>query len=369
MNLYNLLILALIPGILAAIVDTNQELICETENDCYPKVLIPSREWQPIRKNQDIPAGLHVRLNIDTLEREAKILEEDENMDQQQFDLAVHENQETDDVPSVAPTGKIDSYDSAVKEVIYGKDEARLAQALDILVDISHDVEYGEKLTSKKQPFQQLLKFAHSSDDAEKIYRIIGTSLRNNPEAIRNFLTVQDPSVIADLFQQLSNPNDKVQKRILGIIQALLQNDTFRFAYFNINDLISKYDILGPESKLRFINILEDLGLSKSKRSEDQTNPDEYFSNYLQSKLVAQDFESTKQFATIFDELTKLHENNKSLQPSSDFMQWLSKEVETRKENTKRDELEIAFDQEMLRRRHEVFGNPNAMRKAMMDEL
>lgn len=394
MNLYSLLILASVPGIIGAIVDTEQKLICASENDCYPQVLIPTREWQPIRKGQDIPPGLHVRLNIDTLQREAKILEEDEeegkgqgeqgipaNMDQHQFsnDLTVHESpEELADIIMVPPTGKIDSYESAVEQVMYGQDETRLSQALDVLVDFCHDGEYGEKLTSNKQLYQQLIKLAHkhqtNHEIVETIYRIIGSSLRNNPQAIKNFLKMQDSTVINSLLAQLGDTkvDDKIQKRILGIIQALLQNDVFRYAYFDISNLIKNYENLGKESKVRFINILQDLGfvVENTKRSDESNDePDETFSNYLQTKLIKQDFESKNQFQLLFDELTKLHENNRSLEPSSEFMQWLATEVETRKENAKRDQQEIDYDNEMLRRRHEVFGNPNAMRKAMLDEL
>ena len=37
---------------------------------------IPSYEWKPIKEGQAIPAGLHVRLNLQTGEREAKLLDD-----------------------------------------------------------------------------------------------------------------------------------------------------------------------------------------------------------------------------------------------------------------------------------------------------
>jgi nucleotide exchange factor SIL1 len=39
-------------------------------------LFIPTNEWQPIRKDQGIPRGLHVRLNVQTGEREAKLLDD-----------------------------------------------------------------------------------------------------------------------------------------------------------------------------------------------------------------------------------------------------------------------------------------------------
>ena len=67
-----------------------------------------------------------------------------------------------------------------------------------------------------------------------------------------------------------------------------------------------------------------------------------------------------------------LHELNKSLRPSGDFLSWLAEEAESRKENKKRNDYsqeDQEFDEYMLRARHEVFGNPMGLRKAIADEL
>ncbi|KAK3095048.1 hypothetical protein FSP39_009660 [Pinctada imbricata] len=43
-------------------------------------VFYPTKEWQTIKKGQAIPAGLHVRMNFETGEREAKLMEGDDGM-------------------------------------------------------------------------------------------------------------------------------------------------------------------------------------------------------------------------------------------------------------------------------------------------
>ena len=45
-------------------------------------MFIPSKEWQTVKENQAIPKGLHVRLNMQTGEKEAKFLDEDPNGEQ-----------------------------------------------------------------------------------------------------------------------------------------------------------------------------------------------------------------------------------------------------------------------------------------------
>ena len=67
--LSSILLTLLIKPIESLIVNTDGELICAPNNptDCYPKIFEPTTEWQTIREGQDIPAGLHVRLNMENL--------------------------------------------------------------------------------------------------------------------------------------------------------------------------------------------------------------------------------------------------------------------------------------------------------------
>lgn len=44
-------------------------------------VFVPTHDWQEIKPGQSIPKGLHVRINLETGKKEAKLLEE---FDQQQ---------------------------------------------------------------------------------------------------------------------------------------------------------------------------------------------------------------------------------------------------------------------------------------------
>ncbi|EMG48120.1 Nucleotide exchange factor SIL1 [Candida maltosa Xu316] len=109
--------------------------------------------------------------------------------------------------------------------------------------------------------------------------------------------------------------------------------------------------------------------VTKDKTSSD--DPDSSFSTYIQSSLVGNKLDQST-FRKYFRQLVDLHQGNKNLKPKSDFIQWLAEEVETRKEYKKRDDYspeEKEFDDFMLRARHEVFGNPMGLRKAIADEL
>ena len=55
-------------------VTTNAEQIDEEDLEVFQ----PTSEWQAIRPNQGIPAGLHVRMNLQTGEKEAKLMDGDD---------------------------------------------------------------------------------------------------------------------------------------------------------------------------------------------------------------------------------------------------------------------------------------------------
>ncbi|RCK63277.1 Nucleotide exchange factor SIL1 [Candida viswanathii] len=415
MKLSVLLLLAIqLVSIKGLIVDTSEELICpDPENplDCYPKIFIPTEEWQVIKEGQEIPPGLHVRLNIDTLEKEAKLMDaeaqdevpvqelvvdgelQDHSKEAIQENLQkIHEKKHPEVKQDHSHRSKVNkddlnNFDSASLEVENYKpgesDIERLNTALDTLEELSHDIEFGEKLTADKNIFQSLLRIADTVNDAkveEKAYRIMGSSLRNNPEAINNLLANFDSDFVGNLFSQLAAKDDILQKRILGIIQALSQNGHFTREYFSfdhssgLDNLIEIFPQLGSESQVRASNILEDLQLfpvTNDRRSLEDQDPESRVSKFIQNSFVNNKLDENN-FKPYFNQLAKLHEGNKDLKPTHDFLAWLAEEAELRKENKKRDDYSQAdkdFDEFMLRARHEVFGNPMGMRKAIADEL
>lgn len=415
----------------ALIVDPKKHYVCSPEDpsDCYPQVFEPTSEWQQIREGQDIPPGLHVRLNIDTLVKEAKLLDASEGgTESHELAVATAENV-SEEEPASDPKGyfnaqeeirqkvaqfkaskdktrvsesDLQDYDSALEEVLgfqNGGDDDRLDRALETLVELSHDIEFGAKLTGSQAVFESMLHTARTIDSAllrEKLYRVMGASLRNNKEAISNVLEKQSRSFVEQLFRelQLSTNNDVIKKRILGVVLALSANEGFRFQYFNVHhgdeslstgilELMEVFPSLHSDSKARVVNIFEDANLLTEdaggkvrfdKRSiEERVIPDNRVSSYLQGALSRGHVSSEKQFKHFFNKLVELHAANRDLKPSGDFMVWLSEEVETRRQKLKKkDQLysdtDEVFDGEMMKARHEVFGNPNAHRK-FVDEL
>ncbi|XP_072177847.1 uncharacterized protein [Diadema setosum] len=57
--------------------DDGVVMVTDEERENF-EVFVPTREWQSIQEGQAIPAGLHVRINLATGKKEAKLLDEDE---------------------------------------------------------------------------------------------------------------------------------------------------------------------------------------------------------------------------------------------------------------------------------------------------
>lgn len=408
----------LIFSIEALIIDSENQVICSSENpiDCYPKVFVPTTEWQVIREGQDIPGGLHVRLNIDTLQREAKLMDpNEEKQEQSNSGLVISPEQENIDnqkeIDAKAQQeikskiqefktkrgnsnpkhseAEINDFGSSVEEVqLFNGDKSsvsRLSQALETLIDLTHDIEFGVKLTADKSIVENLMELIDKVDEDtdEKIYRILGSTLRNNPEAVDNFLKLQSNDVLDNMVEQLESgiTSDTIKKRILGVIHALTQNSNFKVQYFNkddnsfLNKFIALFPSLHQSTKTRVVNIFEDLNIFSKDESIPDSDSDVKVSNYLQNKLLTLSVHNETQFKLFYEKLVELHESNKGLKPTKDFIKWLDEESGLRKQGLRQRDIHYSntdkdFDKTMMETRHLVFGNPNALRKEMnYDEL
>lgn len=421
-----LLLLAFSLTVSSQLVDVSSELICPDQNPahCYPKIFVPSDQWQVVREDQQIPPGLHVRLNLETGEKEAKlnedtnephpelmVVEQPDELHAQIDEANEHIDQQIQDtikkykldrksfLRSKVSHAELNDFSSSVDELLAfrdGGDIARLEKALNTLIDLSHDIEFGVRLTKDPTIFGTLQKVADLASDeqhvVEKCYRIMGSALRNNPEAVENVLLTQSLLFITDLFDLLRLPStsDVIQKRILGVIQALAADSKFAYQYLNLEDLhyftgldqlLTFFPKAGRSAKERIITILEDLKVIEDSPSsvyderslQMSVKPEYKVSKLLQSMLVDGKTLSETQFQSLFNILVDLHRSS-TLDSSKEFIQWLSEEVELRKLGKReRDHIysggDPNFDAFMLEVRHAVFGNPNAHRKAHIDEL
>ena len=217
----------------------SSELICHTSNqaDCYPRVFEPSEDFRLVHDDQEIPAGLHVRLNLETGLKEAKLYDASEDSSSQQ---AVHMSgggavqivpgEEVIDTPVIAdsppalpsapehpsqepwrplqnlyqkvlksPSGPVkpplnsDGDGTAFNAALEALQDASARPAsatishLDLLEDLTHDIYWGRTLAEHPAAVQTLSRLLHSkhAELAGKAALVLGNSVRNNKGALQ----------------------------------------------------------------------------------------------------------------------------------------------------------------------------------------
>lgn len=199
------------------------DLICHTTNpaECYPRIFQPTDEFQTVHDDQELPSGLHIRMNVWTGQKEAKINVPDEldpSLEGLPVDRAivVVEPESTGDepqipsgAPSYDPVGKVKEpkeesktesrvfRDSLAVLKTLALDDRPFDAALETLEDIAHDIYYGLKIAEDTSAVKALLcmmssqeVFAQGANEisvakASQAASILGAALQNNPTALR----------------------------------------------------------------------------------------------------------------------------------------------------------------------------------------
>jgi nucleotide exchange factor SIL1 len=220
------------------------DLICPTDNaiDCYPRIFQPTKDFQVIREGQDLPPGLHVRMDINDGTKEARlnipmegeagaelegvpveqamVLVEGEEPPIEK--IVVEQQAMRDQVPQKPPVyeaaGKIpvpppqgDGGDMGIfqRALLAIAMEARgFDTALDDLSELSHDIYYGVEIAKNGPVLEKLIcltlgsgtdKFpAKKENRDQKAATILASAVQNNPTALKE---------AADLGRIVMHPN------------------------------------------------------------------------------------------------------------------------------------------------------------------
>ncbi|KAK6189566.1 ribosomal protein S15 [Pestalotiopsis sp. IQ-011] len=262
------------------------ELICHTDNqaECYPKVFSATDEFQVVHDDQDLPPGLHVRMDIYSGVKEAKLYTpgaDDAALEGLPVDqsVLVVDPEPAEDVPRIPQGAPVYEPVGAVKEpqvqdpdftaaleflkehaeTAPGAEKHPLDDALVDLEDISHDMYYGSKIIEDEDAVKSLfcLLTARNAEQATwatiqqrdfLASSILSSSLQNNPPALRHledhwenlmesqcaahqkplkdvFFSSLEPSVQSSADQRLEAA---WTQRLLPVVARLLKSDTIR---------------------------------------------------------------------------------------------------------------------------------------------
>lgn len=261
------------------------DLICHTSlaSECYPRTFQPTESFQLIHDDQDLPPGLHVRLNLATGKKEAKlnVVGEDDQvlMASTSMDVAVVDSppasveaqgskenvQKTPKSnqgsirppPPNSPEGtSFDASGTSFKTAPSDKPQVILS-ALETLEDLSHDIFWGLKLAQDSDIVLKLIKLLsiNGSDPHVKgaAALVLGSAIQNNPAAftaaISHFYNDEQPNgpmeavLVALVHEQLP----QLLTRLVYLLSALCQDEAYLWAFVKGDGLDILVTVFGAD--------------------------------------------------------------------------------------------------------------------------
>ena len=222
---YSLSVNALSHSSPASSPEASTNLICHTSNpaDCYPVVFSPTKGFQIVHDDQSIPPGLHVRMNLATGLKEARLnVPEGDQGDESAIVVIDNASSEEETLgnldghpPSIAlqdpgqeydtfwqqklseapaPGNDISTFKSLTSALVDAENPSATAARLNALTEAVHDIEWGLALAEDYVLTARILELIRSDStdgdlDAKSAAALtLGTALQNNDKARDTFI-------------------------------------------------------------------------------------------------------------------------------------------------------------------------------------
>lgn len=292
--------------------EASTELICHTQHasECYPAIFQPTEHFQLIHHDQSLPAGLHIRMNLATGLKEAR-LNIPEPSDVPPADLIIIDNpsaptfvksaeepvedasieamQEQSNtgrdypyIPSHFDAGESTLFLSSVSILrsfsVSAASEAILS-SLETLTELCHDYHWGLTLTKDAELVTQLIDIFHARvPDEIRSYAalLLGTAIQNNPDALAALLentNGDEPSstvmqaILGILKEPVRGKGDPTLHRRIIFLLSQLVNDPLQLHTFLMKDGI---DILHGLFNVKILAVPTSHDLTFLKDSRDK---------------------------------------------------------------------------------------------------
>ncbi len=244
-------------------------------SDCQSAEFVPTSEFQPVCEGQAIPAGLHVRMNLQTGQKEARLpnLSNDDAQEATDAVVVVANKPELagDDglsagnsearslleksgkrPPAYSNVGKIlppidgaenEIFESSVAILLSpskGNTEERTMQALEDLEELSHDLYYGVEVAKNAKLIRALLELvggAGSENIRAMAPLILGNAIQNSPTALEEIRMsdIRLTEEILSLLEQEKIP--RVEERLIFTLGKLVKTRNSLNEFLNIRGL------------------------------------------------------------------------------------------------------------------------------------
>ena len=304
-------LLALPAGLSAAPSDTSN-LICHTResSECYPKIFQPTEEFQIVHEDQDIPAGLHVRLNLETRLKEAKLY--DRINDGSLNAVEVYATDETETLASPAEVASGLNFQGNAQQVLksVGHDSIRppssgdedgatfgsyqtilresfdrdaIVPAMEKLEDLSHDIYWGLNLTKDGQLMHKLDTLMSNKTVDVQIKSaaalLLGTAIQNNPAAL---------SAALNHFYNDDFPTGPLETVVTALVHEQFPKLVTRLVYL-LSELCQDDVQLLKFLKADGLNLLRTIYNSKHASKDDRDRLRQKIANFVLDHFLQED--------------------------------------------------------------------------------
>lgn len=369
------------------------DLLCN-DDDCYPLLFEPSSEWQIVKPEQRLPAGLDIRVNLETGLKEAKLGEgnmvtNNNNKEKEDTNNAAEMIEETSNMVKKDESAVNNNYEFseqfvAIRGFLNKGQYPEAAGQLEDIMEFAHDYKQGYKIATREFDLLQSVALNESIpiNVRELDTRVIVACIRNNPPVVE-YIEQNYPNFVRDIFNNINEVKkvtDDVQllvKRFINILTVLIDSDptyivgvvdfeTLRRVFYTIDDKQLKMRIL--EIVSAFIDRVhhEDIAPVMKRDGILFVIPQiqdwvKEFSRYVKDADIEEDH-LRKFFNTLYNLKTDF---GKDIKVDTPFLNWLINQVEERKAHLAngeepRDPEQDEFDRKLINSRHLVFGNEMA---------
>ena len=265
----------------------SSDLICHTSHaaDCYPSIFQPTEEFQVIRDDQSLPPGLHVRLNLATGVKEARLNvpepedahseliivekpELEENVDDPQLvdepeELHIplrHDQVVLDDTPRIRTPpfepGEASTFEESMSQLrISPSSDPNYdpTPALTALQDLCHSADWGLRLTKNSNVTRLLVQSFRDVSQKLAIRSgaalLLATAIQNNPDAlaaaISHFYNDEWPSGPLDavLLALMHEQSTSLLIRTVFLLSSLCQDQNQLVKFVNMGGLKILIDV------------------------------------------------------------------------------------------------------------------------------
>ncbi|SMN20022.1 similar to Saccharomyces cerevisiae YOL031C SIL1 Nucleotide exchange factor for the endoplasmic reticulum (ER) lumenal Hsp70 chaperone Kar2p [Maudiozyma saulgeensis] len=370
------------------------DLLCN-DDGCYPLLFEPSSEWQTVKPEQRLPAGLDIRVNLETGLKEAKlgdgnmVTNNNDDKEKKDSDGVVQIIEDKSNLIKKDESAIVNNYEfseqfAAIRINLNKGEYTQVAEQLEEIMEFAHDYKHGFKIVSKEFDLLKSVALNESIPITvrELDTRVIVACIRNNPPVIE-YIEQNYPNFVRDIFNNINEVKkvtDDVQllvKRFINILTVLIESDptyivgavdfeTLRRVFYTIDDKALKFRILDIIST--FIDRVHNEDIAPVMKRDGilfviPTIQDwvKEFSRYVKEVDIDEDH-LRKFFNTLYNLKTDF---SKDIKVDTSFLNWLINQVEERKAHLAdgvepRDPEQDEFDRKLINSRHLVFGNEMA---------